>query len=68
MAVESEHVRADLIDCQDFPDLVQRYQVRGVPKIVMNEFTQLLGAQPEAVFLQAMLRAAGAEEPDGHAN
>jgi predicted DsbA family dithiol-disulfide isomerase len=33
-------------------------RVRGVPKIVMNEVVELVGAQTEAVFVEAMLRAA----------
>lgn len=63
MAIESPRVTADLVDCSDFPELVQRYQVQGVPKIVINDLVQMLGAQPEAAFLDAVLRAAGAGEP-----
>jgi predicted DsbA family dithiol-disulfide isomerase len=32
--------------------------VRGVPKIVMNDIVELVGAQPEAAFVNAMLSAA----------
>jgi hypothetical protein len=30
----------------------------GVPKVVMNDQVELLGAQPEGVFVDAVLRAA----------
>ena len=57
MAVESEHVTADVIEAQEFPDLARRYGVRGVPKIVINEHTEFVGALPEAQYL-AQVRAA----------
>ena len=57
MAVESEHVTGDVIEAQEFPDLAQRYAVRGVPKIVINETTEFVGALPENQYL-AQLRAA----------
>ena len=59
MAIESARITADLVDCNDFPEMVQRYQVQGVPKIVFNDVVQLLGAQPEAVFVDAIRRATG---------
>ncbi len=60
MAIESDRITADIVECQEFPDLAQRYGVRGVPKIVINDTIQFLGAQPEAVFLKGVLEAGGA--------
>ena len=57
-AVESGNVTADVVEISEFPDLAAQYQVRGVPKIVMNDTVELVGAQPEAAFVDAMLRAA----------
>jgi len=57
MAVESEHVTADVIEAQEFPDLARKYAVRGVPKIVINENTEFVGALPEDQYL-ARVRAA----------
>ena len=51
MAVESEHITADVIEAMEFPDLSRRYGVRGVPKIVINETTEFVGALPEAQYL-----------------
>ena len=57
-AVENGHVTADVVEISEFPDLAAQYHVRGVPKIVMNDTVELVGAQPEAEFVDAMLRAA----------
>ncbi len=58
MAMESSHVSADVIEVSEFPDVAQRYQVRGVPKIVVNEQTSIEGALPEAQFLSKVMEAA----------
>jgi glutaredoxin-like protein len=58
MAVESGRVTADVVEAQEFPELAERYNVHGVPKIVVNENVEFVGAQPEASFLDHVLRAA----------
>ena len=60
MAVESSRVTADVIEATEFPDLARRYGVRGVPKIVVNETTEFVGALPETEYL-AYVRAAVGE-------
>jgi glutaredoxin-like protein len=57
-AVENAKVTADVIEISEFPDLAAQYHVRGVPKVVMNETVELVGAQPEAAFVDAMFKAA----------
>ena len=57
MAVESEHVTADVIEATEFPDLVRRYGVRGVPKVVINETTEFVGALPESDYLEQVRKA-----------
>lgn len=57
MAVESERVTADVIEANEFPELSDRFSVSGVPKIVINDRVELLGAQREARFLEAVLQA-----------
>jgi glutaredoxin-like protein len=57
-AVENSHVTADVVEISEFPDLAAQYHVRGVPKIVMNDTVELVGAQPEAAFVDSILRAA----------
>jgi glutaredoxin-like protein len=57
-AVESDMVKSDVIEVSEFPHLGQKYSVMGVPKIVINERTELVGAVPEAQFVAHILQAA----------
>lgn len=56
-ALESPLVRADMIESMEFPDLADRFQVRGVPKTVVNGTIAFEGAVSEAVFLENVLKA-----------
>lgn len=56
-ALESDLVRADVIDVGEFPRLGQKYGVLGVPKTVINEKAELVGAVPEAQFIAHVIRA-----------
>ncbi len=56
-AIESPLVVADAVEAMEFPHLVLRYQVQGVPRTVINERYFLDGAVPEAQFVSAILRA-----------
>jgi glutaredoxin-like protein len=53
-AIESPLVSAVAIDATEFPDLVRRYKVNGVPKTVINDTTEILGAAPEEDFITAI--------------
>jgi len=57
-AVESDVVRADVVDVGEFPHIGHKYGVMGVPKTVINEKVEFLGAVPEDVFLEHVLLAA----------
>ncbi len=58
LAVESDMIQADVIDAQEFPALAQKYGVIGVPKVVINEKTEFVGAFNEEMFAeQAVLGA-----------
>jgi hypothetical protein len=54
MAIASTHVRADIIEANEFPDLAQRYSVYAVPKTVINGEAEVVGAVPEPNFLKAV--------------
>lgn len=58
MAFESDHITADVVNAQEFPQLAQKYNVFAVPKIVINETTQSEGALPEEKFLEKIIEAA----------
>ena len=57
LAIENEHITADVVEVSEFIDLAQRYQVRGVPKTVVNEHIEIMGAVPEPRFVQEVLKA-----------
>lgn len=58
LAIESGGmVKSDVIEIAEFPHLGQKYSVMGVPKIVINERTELVGAVPEAQFVAHILQA-----------
>ena len=51
-AMASDYITAKVIDASENPDLAQKFQVVGVPKIVINNGTaEFVGAQPENAFL-----------------
>jgi predicted DsbA family dithiol-disulfide isomerase len=54
MAIESPHVTADVIEASEFPELIQRYGVRGVPKTMINGTIGIEGAVPEAALVERL--------------
>lgn len=59
LAVESGGlVKADVIDSGEFPDLAMKYNVIGVPKIVINEKVEFTGAFNEDLFAEHVLLGA----------
>jgi predicted DsbA family dithiol-disulfide isomerase len=55
MAFESPKISASVVDATEFPDLVRRYRINGVPKTVVNDRVEILGAQPEEIFVGQVL-------------
>jgi glutaredoxin-like protein len=56
-AIENQMIKVDIIDAGEFPDLVQKYTIVGVPKTVINEKVDFIGALPEDLFLEHILLA-----------
>ena len=52
LAIESDMVKADVIDSSEFPDLAMKYNVIGVPKIIINEKIEFVGAFNEDLFAE----------------
>lgn len=57
MAMESELVKADMVEAMEFPHLSNKYQVMGVPRTVINEDFHLEGAAPEAMVMAKVKEA-----------
>ena len=58
LAIESDMVKADVINASDFPDLAMKYNVIGVPKIIINEKVEFVGAFSEDLFAEHVLLGA----------
>lgn len=61
IAMESSLVRADMVEAVEFPHLSQKYNVRGVPRTVINESFFIEGAVPEQYFVAEVMKAARGE-------
>jgi len=59
MAIENERITGDMVEVIEFPHLAQKYNVMGVPKIVINETREIVGAVPEEVILEEIKAALG---------
>ena len=56
LAMENSRIKADMIDAGNFVPLSQKYNVTGVPKIVINDKFELMGAHPVNTFLDVIDR------------
>ena len=64
MAVENDFVTADMVEATEFPQLAINYQVRGVPRTVINETHFVDGMVPEPLMVQRLLVALGKHEEE----
>jgi hypothetical protein len=56
MAFSSPLITTSAIEAIEFMELSRRYRVTGVPKTIVNETTEILGALPESSFVRAALQ------------
>ena len=55
MAFAIQNITAYAVEATEFPDLARRYQVSAVPKTVVNEDVEILGALPEDAYIDQAL-------------
>lgn len=55
--MESNQISADGVEVTGYPDLARRYRISGVPKTVVGENVEFVGAGPESMLLQHVQRA-----------
>lgn len=55
MALANPSITATTVQATEFFDLARKYRVTGVPKTVVNETIEVLGALPEPDFVRAAL-------------
>lgn len=56
MAFSNPHITATSVEATEFMDLSRRFRVTGVPKTIVNDSIEILGALPEAEFIESALR------------
>ncbi len=56
-AMANDLVTADAVEATEFPELAMQYNVRGVPRIVVNEEHHFEGAMPENWFVEEVVKA-----------
>ena len=57
MALACDQITADMIEANEFPRLSQAYNVMNVPKTVVNDRVEIVGAVPERQLVSEVLRA-----------
>jgi predicted DsbA family dithiol-disulfide isomerase len=62
MAFANPHITAFAVEATEFPDLARRYHVSGVPKTVINDQVEILGALPQDAFIEQALSTLNAPE------
>ena len=58
--METDQLTADGIEVTGYPDLAQRYRVSSVPKTMVGETHEFVGAGPESMLLKHVQDAAAA--------
>ena len=56
MAFANPNITAYAVEATEFPDMVRRYMVNGVPKTVVNDVIEILGAVPQDDFIEQALQ------------
>ena len=64
IAFASPHVTAYAYEATEFPDLTRRYGVTGVPKTIVNDTGEILGAVPEDTFVTQVVESRSQEAVD----
>jgi predicted DsbA family dithiol-disulfide isomerase len=60
-AIASEKITADGVEVTGFVDLARKYQVSSVPKTVVGDAVEFVGAQGASTLLAAVQKAAAGE-------
>ena len=60
----SARITSVVVGASEYPDLVRKYRVSGVPMTVANDTVEILGARPEEDFVRTAIGAVS-ENPSG---
>ena len=57
MAFVSPKITALAVEATEYPDLARKYRVTGVPKSIVNDTVEIMGALPQDMFIEQTLSA-----------
>ena len=60
-ALLNDNITADCVEATEFQELSMKYRVQGVPKTVINEDFDVIGAVPEKMLLEKVMNAISEE-------
>lgn len=58
----NQKIKGDMVEATEFPHLSNKYNVKGVPRTIINEDNFVEGAVPENVFLEKIYESFGKAE------
>lgn len=56
MAFANPHITSHAIEAMEFMELSRKFRVTGVPKTIVNDDVEIMGALPEEMFVRAVLQ------------
>jgi hypothetical protein len=63
MAFANRNITAVAVEATEYPDLARRYRVTGVPKTVVNDDVEILGALPQDDYVAQALALSAKKDP-----
>jgi predicted DsbA family dithiol-disulfide isomerase len=56
MAFANPHITSHAIEATEFMELSRKFRVTGVPKTIVNDEIEIMGALPEDMYVRAALQ------------
>lgn len=56
MAFANPNITSHAIEAMEFMELSRKFRVTGVPKTIVNDEVEIMGALPEEMFVRAALQ------------
>lgn len=56
MAFANPHITSHAIEAMEFMELARKFRVTGVPKTIVNDEIEIMGALPEDMYVRAALQ------------
>lgn len=63
MAFANPNITSHAVEATEYPDLARRYRVTGVPKTVVNDEVEIMGAIPQDDFIEQALALPARKAP-----